>query len=162
MFDAPNEVTNDNKRLDYSLLNEDKEDYFKDIELLEDHDEDLLSDMDIGIIHGNFDSSLFMSEGGILDDDELTGLPSSNTEGAHREEVTEPSSNIKSEEISKSKRSEMFKEGLFLADNCFTGIYNAILLVELSLIFLYFEMFGGELIHHELNWVICVVFYSQY
>ena len=160
MFDAPNEVTNDNQGLDYSPLNEDKEVYFKDIELLEDPDEDLLSNMDIGNSHGNFDSSLFMSEGGILDDDELRGLPSSNTEEAHREEVTEPSSNIKSEEISKSKGQRFLKEGLFLADNLFTGIYNTILLVELSLIFLYFKMFGGELIHHELG-VICVVFCSQ-
>ena len=160
MFDAPNEVTNDNQGLDYSLLNEDKEDYFKDIKLLEDTDEDLLSNMDIGNSHGNFDSSHFMSEGGILDDDELRGLPSSNTEGAHREEVNEPSSNIKSEEISKSRGQRCLKEELFLADNFFTGIYNMILLVELSLIFLCFKMFGGELMHHELG-VICVVFCTQ-
>ena len=96
--------------LDYSLLNKDKEDYFKDIELLEDLEEVLLSDIDIGYsCHGNLDSSLFLSEGGIFDDDELTELQSSNTEGAHREKLTVPSNNIKSEERSKSKRSEMFK-----------------------------------------------------
>ena len=161
MFDAPNEVTNDNQGLDYSLLNEDKEDYFKDIELLEDPDEDLLSNMDIGNSrHGNFDSSLFMSEGGIFDDDELTELQSSNTEGAHREEMTEPNNNIKSEEISKSKRSEMFKRRVISCRYFFTAIYNAMLLVELSLIFLYFRIFGSELIHHELG-VLCAVFCSQ-
>ena len=161
MFDAPNEVTHDNQGLDSSLLNENKEDYFRDIELLEDPDEDLLSDMDIGNgRHGNFDSSLFMSEGCILDDDELTELQSSNTEGAHREEVTESSNNIKSEETSKSKRSEMSKGRVISCRHFFIGIYNTNLLVELSLIFIYFKIFGGELIHHELG-VLCAVFCSQ-
>ena len=117
MFDASNEGTNDNQGLNYSLLYKDIEDYFKDIELLEDPNEGLLSDMDIGNSHhGNFDSSLFMSEGGLFDDDELTALLSSITEKAHHEEVTESSNNKKSEETSKSRGQRCLKDGFYLAD----------------------------------------------